>query len=86
MYGTRDAPAMWQEHLEHTFSSIGFKVSSVAPCVYHHPDLEVCAVAHVDDVLFEGSRSALDEEVLSRLKKTYKLKAEFLGPSPERGR
>ena len=84
MYGTRDAPAMWQEHLEGTFKEARFTPSKVAPCVYFHPELHVCAVAHVDDVLFEGRREALDE-ILKRLRTTYALKAEILGPDKERG-
>ena len=84
MYGTRDAPAMWQEHLENTFSQVAFRGSAAAPCVYFHPELNVCAVAHVDDVLFEVSRPDLDE-VLVIMKKTYKVKAEFIGPNPEKG-
>ena len=61
MHGTRVAPAMWQEHFESTFREVGFVVSSVTPCVYVHKELSVCAVAHVDDVLFEGLRASLDE-------------------------
>ena len=78
MYGTRDAPAMWQEELERTLTASGFVASVATPCVYLHPELGVSAVAHVDDILLVGPKSGL-YEIRRRMETRYKLKSNFIG-------
>ena len=79
MYGTRDAPAMWQEELERTMTASGFVASVAIPCVYQHPELGVSAVAHVDDILLVGPKEGL-YEARRRMEARYKLKSNFIGP------
>ena len=80
MYGTRDAPAMWQEELERTLTANGFVASVATPCVYLHPELGVSAVAHVDDILLVGPKNGL-YEIRRRMETRYKLKSNYIGPA-----
>ena len=49
LYGTRDAPMLWQGTLRAALVSMGFKETITIPGVYCHMsrDIELCA--HVDD-------------------------------------
>ena len=49
MYGTRDAPQIWQEVVEERMHELGFKVSVLHPSVYLHAVNHICVLAHVDD-------------------------------------
>ena len=72
MYGTRDAPQIWQEELRATLQQMGFQMCLSHPGVYVHLDLNVRAVAHVDDVMLTGPKKAL-LEVRAHLEKSYEL-------------
>ena len=79
MYGTRDAPAVWQEELENTLMQLGFTSCLSTPCLYYNADLDIRIVAHVDDMMVLGEKGKLikfEEE----LRKKYELKSEILGP------
>ena len=69
MYGTRDAPAVWQRLVQRILSGLGFHASRTAACVYSHPQTRLRVVAHVDDFLVSGCRRelvALKEEFQQR--------------------
>lgn len=36
MYGTRDAPMLWQKHVSKTLETLGFRPGKANPCVYYH--------------------------------------------------
>ena len=55
MYGTRDAPVEWQKEMANTMLCIGFDGVQTAPCLYFHPELDVYAIIHVDDLIRGGS-------------------------------
>ena len=38
MYGTRDAPQIWADHVRVTLASSGYKQSVYQPSVYYHPE------------------------------------------------
>lgn len=65
MYGTRDAPVVWQEHLEAPLVELGFTACVPTPCVYYNATTDVLIVAHVDDMLCEGDGQILRELVKS---------------------
>ena len=82
LYGTRDAPQIWQEELKETMEAIGYRGCASHPGVYYHPASGAMAVAHVDDVLAIGPKSQL-QNLQSQLQKKYELKHEILGPDPD---
>ena len=59
MYGTRDAPAVWQSEVERTMKEAGFKPSPTTPCVYFNETTIVRVVVHVDDFLCTGPEPGL---------------------------
>ena len=59
MYGTRDAPAIWQQEVRRVLTAIGFRKCSTTPCVYHRPEKDIRVVTHVDEFLATGP----DEEL-----------------------
>ena len=79
MYGTRDAPAVWQLELEGTLRDMGFVTSKSTPCLYFNASTELRIVAHVDDLLIEGSSEEL-ESFRKRLTEKYEIKSSILGP------
>ena len=84
MYGTRDAPAAWQEEVERTMTELGFRRCVSTPCLYAHPDTGVYVVAHVDDMMCVGDKEAL-QKFKADLEKKYKLTSTYLGPGTVRG-
>lgn len=81
LYGTRDAPQLWQEHARATLQSLGFIESRTTPSVYVHKERDLEISLHVDDFLAVG-----DEEGLlwlrESLAKAYTLKSTLIGPEP----
>ena len=54
LYGTRDAPQLWQRELETTLNGLGFKGSRLDPGFFYHDGQNVALVSHVDDRLIGG--------------------------------
>ncbi len=79
MYGTRDAPQIWQEEVKRVLQMFGFRASVTNPCVYFHEAMNVQVVAHVDDFLMCGERRHL-EEIYKGLAGKFELKRKVLGP------
>jgi len=79
MYGTRDAPQVWQEEVRKTMGEMGFETMVSTPCVYVNRELDVKIVAHVDDLLCTGPKENL-EKVKKLLEKKYQMKAKMIGP------
>ena len=79
MYGTRDAPQIWQGEVRAAMTSIGFRACRSKPCVYRHDAWCVDAITHVDAFLLVGPKWALNK-VKDALQGSYELKAKMLGP------
>ena len=47
LYGTRDAPLIWQDCLRCQMKLLGFKESLRVPCVFYHETKDVEMIAHV---------------------------------------
>ena len=60
LYGTRDAPAIWQKIMARVMRELVFKPCTSAACVYWHGEKDVQVVAHVDDLLIIGAKVVLD--------------------------
>ena len=59
MYGTREAPMTWQDHLRKTLLDMKFKESVTHQGVFQHETRDILLCVHVDDVLCTGSRDDL---------------------------
>ena len=79
LYGTRDAPMIWSDHLRDTMSSISCEPSDLMPGLFYNRARELLCVAHVDDVLCVGAEVHLNW-LRSELEKHYVLKAQITGP------
>ena len=80
MYGTRDAPAVWQKVVKEAMLSLGFVCSSSNPSVFRHELRDILVVTHVDDFLCCAQRDDLDW-LWKSLSKRYTLKSKVLGPN-----
>ncbi len=79
MYGTRDAPAVWQDELEGTLKELGFVSILSTPCLYYHEELDIRIVAHVDDMMVTGNKGELIK-FEKKLSGKYEVKSTILGP------
>ena len=59
MYGTRDAPMIWQDHLRKTQLDMKFKEPVTHPGVFQHQTQDILLCVHVDDLLCTGLREDL---------------------------
>ena len=59
MYGTRDAPMIWQDHLRETLLDMKFKESVTHSGVFQHETQDILLCAHVNDLLCTGVRDEL---------------------------
>ena len=82
MYGTRDAPAVWQTELESKLCDLGFTGCITTPCLYIQKSTGVRVVAHVDDLLCEGRKEDL-EKFLEEFSKKFEVKHTMVGPGPD---
>ena len=73
MYGTQDAPAIWQAHYTGILESAGFKRGRSNASVFYREADGVRVVVHGDDFLALGDRTGLDE-LDALLRKSYELK------------
>ena len=55
LYGTRDAPQLWQKELASTLKDLGFKDSRLHPGFFYHQGRDIALVSHVDDLLIGGT-------------------------------
>ena len=82
MYGTRNAPLSWQQHLGEHLRNMGFTSGVANPCVPRHPLRDISLVFHVDDILVSA-----DPEQLTWFQKTFaktfECTAKVLGPDVE---
>ena len=59
IYGTRDAPMIWQDHLRSTLLTMKLKESVTHPGVFQHETRDILLCVHVDDLLCTGVRGDL---------------------------
>ena len=78
MYGTRDAPMIWQDHLRKTLLDMKFKESVTHPGLFQHDTRDIVLCVHVDDLLCTGVRDDL-LRLKSQLLKDYELETKLMG-------
>ena len=54
LYGTRDAPARWEELYTATLVGLGFLRGRASACCFFHPARDIRCVVHGDDFTFTG--------------------------------
>ena len=64
LYGLRDAPAAWQNHLADLLVAGGYHRGVLEPSLFWHPEEHVCVLVHVDDLHVTGP----DHAVMSLMK------------------
>ena len=78
LYGTRDAPQLWQKTLTAVLLKIGFKGIQLQPGFFVHGSRELVMVTHVDDFLIGGP----PEELIwltAELKKHFEISGVMFG-------
>ena len=79
LYGTRDAPVNWQEHLTEHLEEIGFVTGKYNSCVFQHPYRQISVLVHGDDYVAEGYEEDL-RWLEAELHKKYEIETEIIGP------
>ena len=59
LYGTRDAPARWEEYLSTQLQQIGFTRGLASPCCYQHCSRDLRCMVHGDDFVHVGAEPDL---------------------------
>ena len=59
MYGTGDAPQVWQDHLRLVMERLGFAESKMMPGVYFNSSTGIEVATHVDDFFVVGYENVL---------------------------
>ena len=83
MYGSRDAPQIWQSEVKAQMTALGFAVSVLQPSVYFHNSCGLYVVAHVDDFLCSGEEQHLDW-LHDQLRQQYDLTVTKMGSDHEK--
>ena len=82
MYGTRDAPLIWQREVRKALEGLGFRCCKANSCLYKHDERGIYVNVHVDDFLCLGDRPDL-EWLHPALSRQFLLKKEILGPDAD---
>ena len=81
MYGTQDAPNIWQTHYTETLQKAGFRRGLSNASVFYQEAWDVRVMVHGDDFLALGDAQHL-EKLSQVLKDPYELKCCLLYTSP----
>ena len=83
MYGTQDAPNIWQSHDSGILIEGGYKRGKSNASVFYHPQHDVRVMVHGDDFLALGDQKHLSE-LEDLLRKSYELKClGIIGDQPQ---
>ena len=74
LYGTKQAPCMWKQHLVQTLSDVGFVASILDKKLFHNNDFSILLHMHANDGLVFGKSCQQIVKFLEDLKRTYSLK------------
>ena len=82
LYGTRDAPLIWQDCLRGQMKLLRFIESLRAPCMFYHETKDVQTIAHVDDLfedVYRGLADAFEMKCTDAGPETGNIEVEYLG-------
>ena len=60
LYGTRDAPALWERFVAAELAALGFVGGQANSCLFRHSTRDLMVVVHGDDFTFAGNENDLD--------------------------
>ena len=60
LYGTRDAPSLWERFAAAQLKPLGFVRGSASSCVFRHASRDLVVVVHGDDFVFAGVDADLE--------------------------
>ena len=60
LYGTRDAPALWEAYAAVQLTALGFRRGRSNACVYWHPQRRLRCLVHGDDFVVTGAGRHLE--------------------------
>ena len=82
VYGTKQAPRVWNEYLDEGLRELGFMPSKIDPCVYYRKNL--IFVVYVDDCVLMGpSNEVINKAIQDLCDSKHKFKVEDLGEVKE---
>ena len=73
LYGLRDAPAAWQQHLALELVGMGFDRGTFEPSLFHHTARQLYVLIHVDDLHMCGPESDM-EWLCEKLRELFVIK------------
>ena len=85
LYGLRDAPQIWAQHIGGVLREAGFSEAPTAAGIFRHASRRMLLAAHVDDVLVSGDPADL-EWLEKTLRRHYELKCTIVGPNPDQAK
>ena len=74
VYGLRDAPRLWNEHLNKTLLNFGLKRSILEPCLYKLEEELFHVLIYVDDIIYTGASDETLEKFETHLEKNFNIK------------
>jgi hypothetical protein len=76
IYGLKQSPRLWNQHIDATMQARGFTKSSFDPCLYHRKNRygEVYVTVYVDDLIIAASSQHLIDQFKDELKDVYSMK------------
>jgi hypothetical protein len=74
LYGTKQAPRMWKEHLVESLLGLGFWALILDNALFHNDNFLIFLHMHVDNGLIVGKSRTLILQFIDRLKTIYSLK------------
>ena len=74
LYGLRQAPMLFNEHLDDSLRKLGFKACTFDPCLYHHADSGAYLVIVVDDMVLASPTKEFADKLYKDLQQTYDIK------------
>eukprot|EP01041_Mallomonas_annulata_P006699 gene6701-13583_t len=74
LYGCIEAAKLWYRHLRSSLESHGFIGNSMDICLFNKTvdGVQITIVAHVDDLMITSLSSALLDDTVSFIERTYK--------------
>ena len=83
LYGLRDAPAAWQNHLSDLLVAAGYQRGVFEPSLFWHPEHHVYVLVHVDDLHATGPDHAV-QQLMKDLQKELVMKiSKMMGEDDE---
>ncbi|CAI7883863.1 unnamed protein product [Closterium sp. NIES-53] len=80
LYGIKQAPRLWQQHLNRKLTEVGFRQLPHDPVMYRLDDKGSYAllVAYVDDILYVSSSTSLASKYAESLAKRFNIPTDFV--------